>query len=62
MARYIRVHVEGPTIGSDQTLYGKLDDDVTEDEALQIGQDLINEAYPWGHDVIDESEVPEGER
>ncbi|ATI18761.1 hypothetical protein SEA_DAUDAU_60 [Streptomyces phage Daudau] len=62
--RYVKVDIEGKFIGSDVTVYAPLEDGVeyTPDEIEDIAQDLVNQEYTWGHDVVDESEVPEDER
>ena len=62
--KYLRVDIEGPTIGSDQTEYVALDDDKTysEKDLEDLGQDAVNQVCTWGGSVVDESEVPENER
>ena len=62
--RYLKVTIETPfdTI----VRYTALDDDTEYSEAdlLEIGQDTVNEVCSWGigETLLDESEVPEGER
>lgn len=62
--RYLKVHVEGCNVGCGGALYSALDDltRYTEEDLLQIGQDMANEEHSWGMEVVDESEVPEGDR
>lgn len=63
---YLKVHIEGPHIGDDHTRYEELEDhDLepwSESELLSRGQDIVNEVYTWGHSVVPEEDVPEGER
>lgn len=62
--RYLKVTIETPF----DTLvrYTPLDDgtEYSQADLIQIGQDLVNEVCSWGigERLLDESEVPEGER
>lgn len=62
--RYLKVTIETPY----DTLvrYTPLEDgkEYSEDDLMAIGQDLVNEVCSWGigERLLDESEVPEGER
>lgn len=62
--RYLKVTIETPYDA--HVRYTPLDDkaEYTQEDLLQIGQDVVNEFCSWGiGDVLlDESEVPEGER
>jgi len=63
--KYLRVDVEGCHINCDETLYTPLDPltQYTEKDLLEIGQEMVNEHVGgWGCKVIDEDEVPEGDR
>lgn len=64
MARYLRVDVEGPVVGSGRIVYTALDGatDYTDKDLEEIAQDVVNSVYSWGHSVVDESEVPENDR
>jgi hypothetical protein len=62
--RYLKVTIETPY----DTLvrYTPLDDgtEYSQADLIQIGQDTVNEVCSWGigERLLDESEVPEGER
>lgn len=60
--KYLRVTVEGPY--DTTTVYEALDPltEYTEKDLLEIGQDVVQNVYTWGHAVVDESEVPDGDR
>lgn len=62
--KYLRIDIEGCVQGCcDSPLYAGLSDPpYTEDQLLQIGQDMVNEVHSWGHSVVDEDEVPERDR
>lgn len=61
MKKYLKVVIDGKY--DSETHYIELEDqEYTEAELLQFGQDIVNEQYSWGQSVVDESEVPEGER
>ncbi|WP_327292483.1 hypothetical protein [Streptomyces sp. NBC_01198] len=64
MKRYVKVDIEGKFVGTDVTVFTPLDDgkEYSPDELEEIAQDVVNQEYTWGFDVVDESEVPEGER
>lgn len=64
MKRYLKVEIEGCNVGCGQTVYARLDDltEYTDDDLEEIGQDEANEVHSWGYSVVDESEVPEGDR
>ena len=64
MAKYLKVSIEGPVIGSDVTHYEKLDGltGYTEKDLDQIAADVVANYYSYGGSVVDESEVPEGDR
>jgi hypothetical protein len=64
MTKYLRVDIEGCVQGcSKDPVYTPLDDvEYTDEELCDIGQDAANEEHSWGYKVVDESEVPEGER
>lgn len=66
MKKYLKVHIEGPCINDDVTKYEELEDydesPWTEAELLDRAQEMVNETYTWGHDVVNEEDVPEGER
>jgi hypothetical protein len=61
MASYLKVYIEGKFVGTDTTVYEKLDDLTlySPEELEGIAQDIVNNEYSWGHEVVDESEVPE---
>lgn len=62
--KYLKVTIETPY----DTLvrYTPLDDgaEYSQDDLERIGQDVVNEVCSWGigERLLDESEVPEGER
>lgn len=58
--KYLKVHIETPTDQAD--LYAQLDSEFTEKQLLEIGQDMVNEYASWGFDLVDASDVPEGNR
>ncbi|AVO22544.1 hypothetical protein PBI_PAEDORE_61 [Streptomyces phage Paedore] len=62
--KYLKVEIEGKFVGSDVTLYARLDGDeeYTDADLDEIAQNLVNEEFPWGQSVVDERDVPEGER
>ena len=62
--KYLKVDIEGKFVGSDVTLYARLDGDeeYTDADLDEIAQNLVNEEFPWGQSVVDERDVPEGER
>ena len=63
--KYLRVDIEGCVVGCcNEPLYTALDPltEYTEDDLLNIGQDMANEQHSWGHRVVDEDEVPERDR
>lgn len=63
--KYLRVDVEGCVLGCcNNPIYEPLDPltEYTEEDLLSIGQDVVNEQHSWGYVVVDEDEVPEGER
>lgn len=68
--RYLKVHIEGPGVHDEVTKYEELEDYLdedgeptwTEDEVLARAQDIVNEVYSWGHEVLTEDQVPEGDR
>jgi hypothetical protein len=64
VTEYIRVDVEGCVQGCcNDPLYGRLDNPpYTEDQLLEIGQDMVNEQHSWGYHVVNEEDVPEDER
>jgi len=65
VTRYLKVHVEGCHVGCDADLYAALDHPEGEYKAGELeqwAQDLVNERHSWGYEVVDESDVPEGER
>lgn len=67
---YLEVHIEGPYVSDDHTRYEELDGykdeggEVTysDVELEERAQDIVNQVYTWGHKVVPESKVPEGER
>ncbi|AFU62113.1 hypothetical protein D854_gp29 [Streptomyces phage R4] len=62
--KYLKVEIEGKFVGSDVTLYARLDGDeeYTDADLDEIAQNLVNEEFPWGQSVVDERDVPEGDR
>lgn len=65
MTWYLQVHIEGPYVNDDHTRYEELDGepgDWSDEELESLAQDVVNQVYTWGHKVVPESEVPEGER
>jgi hypothetical protein len=61
--KYLKVTISGRY--QDEIHYVALDaEEYTEAELMEIGQDCVNEQYSWGigQRLLDESEVPEGER
>ncbi|AFO10925.1 hypothetical protein ELB20_59 [Streptomyces phage phiELB20] len=62
--KYLKVDIEGKFVGSDVTLYARLDGDeeYTDADLDEIAQNLVNEEYPWGQSIVDERDVPEGDR
>lgn len=61
--KWIKVNIEGSTVGSEQTLYIEVDKGLTEKQILDEAQDAVNEAIGgWGVQEVDESEVPENEQ
>lgn len=64
MRKYLKIVIESQFVGQDITQYIELSDDEVDNESLlvELGQQAVNEAYPWGHDVVDEADVPESER
>lgn len=63
--KYLRVDVEGCVQGCcNDPLYSGLDPltEYDEDALLEIGQDMVNEQHSWGFRVVDEEDVPEGDR
>ncbi|MFD7259355.1 hypothetical protein [Streptomyces sp. NPDC059874] len=62
--RYLKVEIEGKYIGTDSTLYSPLDEgaDYSEEELVAMAQDMVNQEYAWGHEVVEEGQVPAGER
>ncbi|QDP44261.1 hypothetical protein KGG70_gp23 [Streptomyces phage Celia] len=62
--RYLKVEIEGRFINTDITTYVPLEEGDEKDDALleQLAQEAVNQEMPWGFAVVDESEVPEGER
>lgn len=63
MTKYLRVSISSRY--GDEVHYTALDDrEYSQEELLRVGQDVVNEEYSWGigERLLDESEVPEGER
>lgn len=63
--RYLKVHVEGCHPGCQADLYEALDDlcDYTEKDFEAIAQDAVNEHIgSWSMELVDEDDVPEGDR
>lgn len=62
--KYLRVHIEGPVVGSDVTHYEPMDGvtEYTERDLDEIAAEAVQNYYSYGHKVVDESEVPEGDR
>lgn len=62
MGKYLKVHISGRY--GDETHYVELDDrEYSDGELHEIAQGCFNNEYSWGvGDVVDENEVPEGER
>jgi len=63
VTKYLKVVISGRF--GDETFYEPLDDrEHTPEELYRIGQDRVNEEYSWGigEELLDESEVPEGDR
>ena len=62
--RYLKVDIEGKYIGDDRTIYQPLDEGVeyTDADLEQYAQDVVNQEFAWGHDVVSEDQVPESER
>ncbi len=62
MARYLRVDIDRGLAGQDVTEYIELDGDETEDDRNQMAADAFANHCSYGHSVVDESDVPTGER
>lgn len=70
MKHYLKVHIEGPYVSDNHDRYEELEDYLDEDgdvtysdsELLSHAQDMVNQFYTWGHEVVTEDQVPEGER
>ncbi|MEX1655555.1 hypothetical protein ABZ960_20640 [Streptomyces pseudovenezuelae] len=62
--RYLKVDIEGKYVGTDQTIYQPLDEglEYTAEDLERWAQDIVNQEYSWGHDVVDEADVPEDQR
>lgn len=60
--KYLKVTVEGPY--DTTTVYERLDPltEYPEEDLLRMGADLVQNVYSWGHAVVDEDEVPVGDR
>lgn len=60
--KYLRVNISGRY--GDEHVYERLDPltEYSEKDLEEIGQDLVNQEYSWGVEVVDEEEVPEDER
>lgn len=60
--KYLRVSISGRY--GDEQVYERLDPltEYSERDLKEIGQDLVNQEYSWGVEVVDEEEVPEDER
>lgn len=64
--RYLKVTVEGPS--RTHVVYEALDPltdemgEYTEDILTEIGETLVANVYSWGYAVVDEDEVPDGDR
>lgn len=62
MSRYLRIDIEGPYVGTDRTSYVELTGDETEAVLDEIAYDAYLEYASYGYSVVDEGDVPEGER
>lgn len=63
--KYLRIDIEGCVQGCcSRPIYTALDSltEYDEDDLVEIGRDVANEQHSWGYSVVDESEVPEGDR
>lgn len=62
--KYLKVTIEGCNVGCGETRYEPLDGltQYSEQDLIEIGQDAANEAHSWGYAVVDEDEVPVGDR
>lgn len=62
--KYLRVHIEGPVVGSDVTAYERLDDLTVymPNTLKEMAADIVSNYYSYSHSVVDEAEVPERER
>lgn len=62
--KYLKVHIEGPVVGSDVTHYEPLDalTEYTEKELDEIAAEVVQNYYSYGHSAVDEDEVPVGDR
>lgn len=62
--KYLKVMIEGPVVGSDVTHYEKLDPltEYTEKDLDQVAADVVGNYYSYGHQTVDEADVPERER
>lgn len=59
--KYLRVDCE---VGTVDKIFEALDPltEYSEDDLREMAADLFNNEYSYGYRVVDESEVPEGER
>lgn len=63
MPKYLRVSISGRY--GDEVHFVELEDrPYSQAELEEIGQDTVNEQYSWGigDDLVDQEDVPEGQR
>lgn len=62
--KYLKVEIEGKFTSSDITAYTPLDPltEYSDVDLRELGQEIVNNELPWGYEVVDEDDVPEGER
>lgn len=62
--KWLRVDIEGCVQGCcQQPVYCGLDrEDYSDEELREFAQDIANETHSFGYRMVDESEVPEGEK
>lgn len=63
--KYLRIDIEGCVQGCcEQPVYARLDPltEYTDKDLDEIAQEEANQVHSFGYHLVDESEVPEGER
>lgn len=60
--KYLKVHIEGKYVGTDEVSYHRLDGSETLEDLDAIAREQFEQYAEYGHEVVDEDEVDEGDR